>query len=198
MWDWVYCNNIFIKSVPLGLSVIESPCPSVCVSVCLSVTIQNTLFQRSWRPLVKLRPPNISMRWHNLIFFFPFWWLWQSFLGGPTKKSWPKKHNGGVIRGRVCGSGSRTHIFLWKRKLLCNVWFVWLLIPSQESWLQEEGCQSLFYYHAIDSLIHRIFKISYLLRHSTLYLQTVRGQCEHGLCNEIFFVDVHGYLIYVF
>ena len=56
--------------------------------------------------------------------------------------------------------------------MLCYVWLVWLLIPSQDSWLQdsgfriqdsgfriqEEGGQSFFYYQENDSLLPRIKK----------------------------------------
>ena len=31
------------------------------------------------------------------------------------------------------------NVFLWKRKMVCNDLFVWLLIPSQDSWLKDSG-----------------------------------------------------------
>ena len=45
---------------------------SVSVSACVPVTVQNTLFRRSWTPLVESRPLDIAMQRPNFSFFFSF------------------------------------------------------------------------------------------------------------------------------
>ena len=58
---FIFIFIIFTDSAPWASSVIELPCPSVCLSVCVFVTSRNTLFRRSWRPLVKKLIPNIGL-----------------------------------------------------------------------------------------------------------------------------------------
>ena len=92
-----------------------------------------------------------------------------------------------IILSNFNGVGATIRIG-WESRCLPYVWFVWLLIPSQDSWLQdsgfriqEEGCQSFSYNQAIDSFLHKILKQNKKLwRHPTMYLQTLRGQCEYS------------------
>ena len=51
-------NSVFPESAHWADSVIESQCPDVC----LCVKIQNTLFRRSWRPLVEGCIANIGLQ----------------------------------------------------------------------------------------------------------------------------------------
>ena len=58
--------------------------------VCVPVTSRNTLFRRSWRPLVKGCIAYNGLQWHN-VNFFPFWWFlaFFNFFGFWTP---PKKY----------------------------------------------------------------------------------------------------------
>ena len=58
-FHWIGPLGRFSHRVPMSV------CVSVCLSVCLSVTIQNTLFRRSWRPLVEGRIANIGTQWQK-------------------------------------------------------------------------------------------------------------------------------------
>ena len=92
-------RNSLLLVIPTCIFVFTESAPLSQFSHRVALSHRDTLFWRSWRPLVKGRIANIGMQWHNFSFFLPFPWFFIIFfitfsdepIPPSHKKGWPPR-----------------------------------------------------------------------------------------------------------